>query len=74
MADSKINDYLGEYFFRESKLVGPPVLEAHHFTLDEIAALQRIGATFTKISSIKDPPYKPIDVTEKTLAALERMK
>lgn len=65
---SKINDYLVEYHFKKSEP------EIHHFSFDGIFRLHEEGATITKIYSIKNPPYCPIDVTGKTLALIERMK
>ena len=63
MADSTINDYLVDYYFPSHS--GTP--EAHHFSLDGIMDLHKQGATITRICSIKEKPYRPLDVTEKTL-------
>jgi len=62
MADSTINDYLVDYYFKD-----PKKLEAYHFSLDGIMDLHKQGATITRICSIKEKPYRPLDVTEKTL-------
>lgn len=70
MAEKKINDYLVDYHFGDLEK-----LHSFHFTLDEIVALAKTKATIVRIESIKNPPYRPIDVTEETMKFVkERIK
>jgi len=69
MADSKINDYLGEYFLEKVSSWDRQFLRRIISRLMRLRPLQRIGATFTKISSIKDPPYKPIECNRENFSS-----
>ena len=65
---SQIGDYMVEYSYGD----GPRELK--DFTWDKLVKMYtNSNYSFIKIESIKNPPYRPIDVTNSTLEALKKL-